>query len=238
MKSLIVDGTIVDYNSFCADTGIPFTANEYMYISTGARYAREQYGGKPDSNEKNKCIIAAVYSLKGNSKYIRRYMDLGKNEKSINEQRVVKTFFELIEVPVRDLEQCGALHSVWNLHVLLNNIRVFAFQFYNNSLATNTRLAARYRMDPAIIINDKCTFCIAGGRDNPSREDFVHVSFECPLVKDCINKYLRRYGNPADMNDTVSKKKLYFCRRSRRLAYVFLGEYNAKYNISIWFMAV
>jgi hypothetical protein len=137
-------------------------------------------------------------------------LDLEKNTKSINEQRVVKTFFELIEVPVPDSEQCGTLHSVWNLHVLPNNIRVFAFQFYNNSLATNTRLAARYRIHPAVIINDECSFCTAGGRDNPPREDFVHVFFDCPLVKDCINKYLRRYGNPAEMNDTVGKKRFIF----------------------------
>ncbi len=68
MKSLIVDGNILEYNRFCADTGIPFTANEYMYISTGAWYGRERYGGKPDSNGKNKCISTAVYLLKGNSK--------------------------------------------------------------------------------------------------------------------------------------------------------------------------
>ncbi|MFN9978378.1 MAG: hypothetical protein ACK53Y_00615, partial [bacterium] len=47
MKNIIVDGNILDYDRFCAGTGIPFTANEYMYISTGARYARERYGGKP-----------------------------------------------------------------------------------------------------------------------------------------------------------------------------------------------
>ncbi len=64
MKNIIVDGNMLEYNRFCADTGIPFTANEYMYISTGARY-----GGKPDSNGKDKCISAAVYLLKGNSKF-------------------------------------------------------------------------------------------------------------------------------------------------------------------------
>jgi hypothetical protein len=42
MKSIIVDGNIVEYNRFCASTGVPFTVNEYMYISTGARYAREK----------------------------------------------------------------------------------------------------------------------------------------------------------------------------------------------------
>jgi hypothetical protein len=137
-------------------------------------------------------------------------MDLEKNSKSINEQRVVKTFFELIEVPVPDSEKCEALHSIWNLHVLPNNIRVFAFQFYNNSLATNARLAARYRMDPTIVINDRCDFCIAGGRDNPPREDFVHVFFDCLLVKDCVNKYLRRYGNQAELNDMAAKKSFIF----------------------------
>jgi hypothetical protein len=35
MKSLFVNGVIIDYNRFCAGTGIPFSANEYMYISTG-----------------------------------------------------------------------------------------------------------------------------------------------------------------------------------------------------------
>ncbi len=210
MKDLIIDGNIVNYNRLCVETGIPFTANEYMYISTGARYARERYGGKPDSNGKNKCIEAAVYLLKGNLKSFRRYLDLEEKAKSINEQRVVKTFFELIEVPVPDPEKCGALHSVWNLHVLPNNIRVFAFQFYNNSLATNSRLAARYRMDPDIIINYGCSFCIAGGRDNPPREDFVHVFFDCPLVKDCVNKYLRRYGNLAESNEPVAKKSFIF----------------------------
>ncbi len=94
--------------------------------------------------------------------------------------------------------------------MLPNNIRVFAFQFYNNSLATNSRLAARYRMDPEIVINDRCDFCIAGGRDNPPREDFVHVFFDCPLVKDCVNKYLRRYGNQAELYDMVAKKSFIF----------------------------
>jgi hypothetical protein len=142
MKSIIVDGNIVEFNRFCASTGVPFTVNEYMYISTGARYAREKYGNQPDSNGKNKCIIAAVYALKGRSKNFRRFLDLKNKVKSINEIQTVKKFFELVEIPVPDPNLSGVLHSIWNIHVLPNNLRVFAFQFYNNSLATNTRLAA------------------------------------------------------------------------------------------------
>jgi hypothetical protein len=177
MKSLIVDGNIVDFNHFCANTGIPFTANEYMYISTGARYAREKYSNKPDSNGKNKCIVAAVYALIGRSKNFRRFLDLKMKVKSINEIQTVKKFFELIGVQVPDPDLSGVLHSIWNIHVLPNNLRVFAFQIYNNSLATNTRLAARYRADPVVRINDGCAFCIAGGLAVPAREDFFHVFF-------------------------------------------------------------
>ncbi len=35
-----------------------------QYIATGARYAREKYGNKPESNGKNECIVEDVYSKK------------------------------------------------------------------------------------------------------------------------------------------------------------------------------
>jgi hypothetical protein len=182
MKSLIVDGNIVEYNLFCANTGIQLTVNEYIYISTGARYARERYSNKPDSNGKNKCIVTAVYALKGRSKNFRRFLDLKRKVKSINEIQTVKTFFDLVDVPVPDPDLSGVLHSIWNIHVLPNYLRVFALQFYNNSLATNTRLAARYRADPVVRINDGCAFCTAGGQAVPAREDFVHVYFIVQLL--------------------------------------------------------
>ncbi len=84
-----MNGVIINYNRFCAGTGIPFSANGYMYISTGARYAWGRYGGKTDSNGSNTCIFAAVYSLKGNSKIFRRFLDLKRKAKSINEIRTV-----------------------------------------------------------------------------------------------------------------------------------------------------
>ncbi len=37
----------------------------------------------------------------------------------------------------------------------------------------------------------------------------MHIFFDCPLVKDCVNKYLRRYGNLADLDGPVAKKTLF-----------------------------
>ncbi len=54
--------------------------------------------------------------------------------KKVTELHTVKTFFELVGVEIPDPDFVGLLVSIWNYQSLPNNIRVFAFQFYNNSL--------------------------------------------------------------------------------------------------------
>ncbi len=173
MKNIIEDGMILDFNTFCGRTGIPFTVNEYMYISAGARYARERYGNKPDSSGKTECIIGGVYAKKGSSKKYRQVLDLKYRYTPVLELRTVRTFFGLVNVDITDPDWCGFLVSIWNLHMLPNNIKWFAFQFFNNSLPIGTRLAARYRADPLVRINDFCTFCTKVNAVNPARESFV-----------------------------------------------------------------
>jgi hypothetical protein len=50
MKSLLVEGQIIDFNRFVQSTGVPFTANEYLGLLPAAAYARERYGNKAESN--------------------------------------------------------------------------------------------------------------------------------------------------------------------------------------------
>jgi hypothetical protein len=208
MKSLIVDGVIVDYNVLCRNTGIPFSANEYLHLVTAAAYARERYGNKENSNGKNVCIIEGVYSKKGKSKMFRRYLDYSVPQTPITEIRTVKTFFDLIGTPVPDPDSCSTAFSIWNCQYLPNNVRFFSFQFFNNSLATGTRIAARYRNNPAVHISDLCAFCVRSGNQNPSREDFFHVFFRCDEIQNCIGRYLDKYGY-GNM-DPVMKKYFLF----------------------------
>jgi len=100
------------------------------------------------------------------------------------------------------------VNSIWNLHTLPNGIRLFAFQFYNNSLATGTRLAARYRADPAVQISDLCIFCRTANRANPAREDFRHLFYDCPELNGVYARYLERYGS-MNMNN-VEKRNFLF----------------------------
>jgi hypothetical protein len=225
IKDIIVDGIVIDYNMFCRRTGIPFTPNEYLYIAGGARYARERYGNKPDSNGTSESITERIYSKKGGSKKFQRYFDYGKNKKPVTELNTVKKFFELVELPVPDGDSCGVVNSIWNLHTLPNGIRFFAFQFYNNSLATGTRLAARYRADPAVQISDLCTFCRAANRPNPAREDFRHLFYDCPELNGLYARYLERYGS-MNMNN-VEKRN-----------FLFTGTKDGSWNVEQFIVAV
>jgi exonuclease III len=194
MKVLIQDGAIVEYNEVCRTTGIPFTANEYFILVSAAAFARERYGNKPNSNGLNVCIVESVYSKKGKSKKYRRYLDYAQAEMPVSELKTVKTFFGLINRPVPEPELCGMLHSLWNCQFLPNRVRFFAFQFYNNSLPTGNRVAARYRNIPGANFNDRCTFCRKANVANPAREEFVHVFFSCPSIELCVGRYMERYG--------------------------------------------
>ena len=42
MKSLLVEGQIVDFNRFVRSTRVPVTANEYLSLIPAATYARER----------------------------------------------------------------------------------------------------------------------------------------------------------------------------------------------------
>ncbi len=113
-----------------------------------------------------------------------------------------------MNLPIPDPDSCGVIYSIWNVHALPNCTKFFAFQFCNNSLATGTRLAARYRADPAAQISDQCTFCRKANQPVPARVDFLHLFFDCPVLSGLLTRYLERYGNPG-MNGN-EKRSFFF----------------------------
>jgi len=77
---------------------------------------------------------------------------------------------------------------------------MFAFRFYNNSLATGPRLAGRYRANADVIIDERCAFCVKGGVRVPERELFRHLFYNCSVIQDCLRRYLDKYG-PRDATE-------------------------------------
>jgi len=77
---------------------------------------------------------------------------------------------------------------------LPNKIRVFAFQFVNNSLPIGSRLGGRYRNNAAVNIDERCTFCLKGNVGVPAREQFVHLFYDCTVLKPCVDRFLGKYA--------------------------------------------
>ncbi len=228
MKSVVQDGNITEYNELCRNIGIPFTANEYLIVVSASAYARERYGNKPESNGVNACIIDSVYSKRGKSKKYRRYLDYAQEQIKLSDITTVKTFFGLIDRPVPDPDLCGVIYGLWSCQFLPNRVRFFAFQFYNNSLPTGTRVAARYRNNPGVNFDDRCVFCRKLNIANPAREDFLHVFFSCPCISVCIARYLDKYGYNGMTND---EKRYFFFTGTRDGEWTSEAELNLLQNI-------
>jgi hypothetical protein len=181
MSSLISEGNVVRYQQLLDSSGVPFTQVIYLRLLTAGNFAIEKYAGKPKSNGTTMSIKVYVCKAKKGSKRFRRVLAHSVSTVEIENLRVVQTFFGLLSVPIPDPAIIGKLHGIWTWQFLSNRIRFFVFQFYNNSLGTKTRIAARYR-NAGNILDQRCTFCLKSGSLVPMREDFIHVFYDCPYV--------------------------------------------------------
>jgi hypothetical protein len=192
MGSLIVDGTVLNFQNFLDATGIPFTQVMYFRLVTVGNYAVEKYAKKPASNGTNIPLKEFVCRTKKGSKRFRRVLASSVLTVPVENLRVVQTFFRLLPAEVPDSNIVGKLHGVWTWHFLSNRIRFFAFQFFNNSLGTKTRIAARYR-NGGNILDQRCTFCIKAGSLVPMREEFMHVFYDCPFIMPLVTRAYEIY---------------------------------------------
>jgi hypothetical protein len=99
------------------------------------------------------------------------------------------------------------MYNCWNWYFLSNRIRTFCFQFFNNSIGTKTRIAARYR-NAGVMLDNNCTFCVKSKTAQPAREDFAHIFYNCAQIRNTCNR-VSDILFPMDP-DPVSCKLTYF----------------------------
>ncbi len=182
MNLLIVNGVIVNYQELIQTTGIPFTHAIYFRLISVSNYAVLKYANKVSSNGTSLEMCGYILKVKKGSKRFRRVLSQKNQEPQIENLRVVQTFFRFLNTDVPDPAVVGKLHGIWTWQFLSNRIRFFALQFFNNSLGTKTRIAARYR-NGGLILDQRCTFCVKAGSLVPMREDFMHVFYDCPYIR-------------------------------------------------------
>ena len=208
LGSCVRDGRPVGHAELCNNSGVPFTLNEFLTLQPAIAFANIKYGGNRNATDKCVKLLESTYARKARSKVFRKFLDHTEPCKLINELQTVRKFFNLVELEVPDPELLSIMYSLWNLHVLPNNIKVFCFQFFNNSLATGPRLAGRYRNNANFVTDERCSCCVRSGIGVPQREDFLHLFWECQAVYNCINDYSRDFGLHG-ANTAPSKKYLF-----------------------------
>ena len=198
MGCLIRGNRVVDFETLRRSSGLDFQFNTYLRLCTAARFALVKYGNKVGSNGTCVPLNWLLQRVKKGSKRFRLIIENRKeNEGGIEKLRVVKTFFQLIDCPAPERNKIRTLYGTWNWSFFSNRIRVFIFQFLNNSLGVGARVGARYR-NGGINIDQRCTFCVRAGALVPAREDFSHVFFLCPQIsrtRERINDLLLPAGN-------------------------------------------
>ena len=189
MNCLIYGDRVVNFERACILTGLELTQNVYMYLHTAASFAVKKYRGKEGSNGTSLTLLSHIQRVKKGSGKFRKLIERGsQGEKSIENLRIVKSFFEISGCTKPAGSQIKALHTLWSINGLPNRVWCFAFQFYNNSLPVGARVAARYR-NTGQLIDQRCAFCMSGRSANPSREDFKHIFLECQILKPIVNRY-------------------------------------------------
>jgi len=206
LNCLIENNTVVDFQTLRANTGLNFTQATYFNLVTAANFAIKKYAKKDGSNGTDQSVDWFLSQVKRGSKKFRKMLEKKDMPTNVGELRVVKTFFQLIQCEVPDNNYLEKLYGCWNWNFLSNRIRVFCFQYFNNSLGTKTRIAARYR-NGGIALDNLCTFCVKSNAAEPAREDFAHVFYECTCISNTRNRAFDAFF-PADP-DPVSKKLTY-----------------------------
>jgi hypothetical protein len=162
MNNLVLDGRVVQYNNLLFSTGIPFTQATYLRLVTAGNFAMQKYAGKEKSNGESQSLDNFMRRVKQGSKKFRKVLENNGTDFQLESLRVAQTFFQLIRADIPEASEIGKLHAIWTWQFLSNRIRFFSFQFYNNSLGTKCRIAARYR-NGGNETDQRCTFCVKAG---------------------------------------------------------------------------
>jgi exonuclease III len=187
MNNLIANGAMINFQDLIRTTGVPFTQVIFFRLIPVCNYAIVKYANRENSNGTSVNLSGYICRVKKGSKRFRRILNQKNPDPKIENLRVVQTFFRFLTTEVPDPVAVGKLHCIWTWQFLSNRIRFFAFQYYNNSLGTKTRIAARYR-NGGIILDQRCTFCVKAGSLVPMREDFIHVFYDCPHIRSLCDR--------------------------------------------------
>jgi Reverse transcriptase (RNA-dependent DNA polymerase) len=181
--------------------GLPFTLAGWMQLRACILHARDMLA-KPDPVMENLNLPIEDFlgRFKKGSKKFRRVLDFDKIKSyDVTTARTVRTFFDLVNLPVPDKDSVTHALSSWKHFFIGNCQKEFVFKFRSNILPLNNRINAYDReVDP------RCTFCRIADPATTTRESFVHIFYTCRFSSSYI-AHITEYFFDLNLNELEMK---------------------------------
>ena len=198
------------------DDGLPLTVTAWVNLRSVCIKAANTYKKNDITLEaKTETLSSFFLRQKKGSKATRKILE----KQSIIDSdptrlQTVVTFAGIINLEVPTAEVLNPILRGWNLFFLPNDFREFIFKERNNALAVGAR-EAHFDADA----DERCTFCRILFPPVQTREDFIHLFYDCPITDGLINNFLRRLriDLPRNRNDPDPDFKKYYWYGTKNL---------------------
>jgi len=190
-KNTLNGAAVKNYAEMIASIGIQITVNQYMSLRKSINHAISTKGTREGLGTQM-CIVTFIRRGKKGAKRFRRILEYNTLT-CIKGLNVTDTYCNLVGINRVPDVTGGKMLGCWNTSFLPIDLRVFSFQFFNNSLPLGARLVNRYRNVNHNNISDCCTFCQIRNYGVPERETFKHLFFSCPALEDACTRFADKY---------------------------------------------
>jgi hypothetical protein len=197
------DGRFKSAAEFAAD-GLPLSVAAWMTLRSTILHAKALLT-KPDYAPHN-LITSIERFISGAAKGSKRFRNIYSyeyREVDIENLRPVRTFANLVGLPVPEKNQIQKTLNSWTHSCYGNTIKEFIFKFRFNYLNLNNRINA-YNPD----VDPRCNFCRIRDPDTRIRDLLAHVFYDCPSIYVIVQNFIRKYFPRLDSD--LKSKELYW----------------------------
>jgi hypothetical protein len=199
-----------------ANNNLPLSAVGYGRLSNALNCFLDRMARHRDGNDSSKSVKDEFCFIKKPGRKCRIVLSTARVG-TLATVSTVKTFFQLIDIPYPGDNSFSDNVSWWNMNILPNRIRMFAFKFYNNILGINT-WTSHFATNPT----RACTFCSLDLANPHPDETFIHIFYSCPTVLNWHSNFVSRFFNNLQLIVDDKKKDLGFLASSPGIPFPIL----------------
>jgi hypothetical protein len=159
-------------------TNIQLSLVSYMRLAEILTVTKNKWRRKINGIGTGTSLVSFFGRFKKGSKKFRKFLQDRGPDNAIMGLTVVKTFQRVSNVVINDSKTFKTLHGLWDNKGLSNQVREFAFKFFNNILGLNTRVSHFNNTR-----DRKCELCKRDKVTNPEDETFSHLFSRCKVAK-------------------------------------------------------